>query len=307
MQQQITDVLALSQQVSGDKMATWSDEKRREFVDLFTSRVRVSQYILARTASIVIAKAADRHFISSKHSNALEIGQYGSSTDISRYYDVVSDSPGYCRNSSLVGGRATSELESIADERAETILSNLPSLKAAVQILSPDIAKAIEKRDQILMQGKDLVDQVHGLSDELDLDDFDQKTTIAEFRKSLKERRTKKRKLMLEIDELGKEGEELNTKINKFLYAGLPGLSDAVVSVVKEYVEQITAFSTMSRRVGEQVQYGDSTAAVTLLSTFEKDEVSVSEDIAVKFGAAMEALKLAGAKGTKKPRALKGK
>jgi hypothetical protein len=99
--------------------------------------------------------------------------------------------------------------------------------------------------------------------------------------------------LIAKLDEIGKEGQSLDSRINKFLYNGLPGLSDAVIRVVIEYIERYTGFSALNRRVAEQVKFGDSEAAMEMLRTFEKDEVKVSSDIQGQFDAALDALKVA--------------
>jgi hypothetical protein len=103
--------------------------------------------------------------------------------------------------------------------------------------------------------------------------------------------------LLTKLDDIGDEGRTLDSKINKFLYDGLPGLSDAVIKVVKEYAERAAGFSALNRRVAEQVQFGDSEAAMEMLKTFEKDEVRISGDVKMQFDKAMEALRLAGKKG----------
>ena len=59
----------------------------------------------------------------------------------------------------------------------------------------------------------------------------------------------------------------MDTGIRAFLYHGLPGLFDAVVKVVNDYMERATAFSALNRRVGEQVQFCDSEAALEMLAT----------------------------------------
>jgi hypothetical protein len=48
----------------------------------------------------------------------------------------------------------------------------------------------------------------------------------------------------------------------------------------------------MGRRVSEHVKFGNSQAAVELLRTFEKDEVTISEDVAARFRTALEQLKV---------------
>jgi hypothetical protein len=64
--------------------------------------------------------------------------------------------------------------------------------------------------------------------------------------------------------------------------------------LILDHFEKANAFSNMSRRVCEKVQFGDSEAALELLQTFEKDEVTIREDVRVQFDRALSTLKLAG-------------
>ena len=60
-----------------------------------------------------------------------------------------------------------------------------------------------------------------------------------------------------------------------------------------EKINTVSALPQMMRRVSETVLFGDSAGALTMLQTFEKDEVKLEGDIADKFKAAMEKLKSA--------------
>lgn len=51
------DTTALMKQVESDAMTTWSDERRKEFVDTFDKRSRVSQFLLIRTADKMAERA----------------------------------------------------------------------------------------------------------------------------------------------------------------------------------------------------------------------------------------------------------
>jgi hypothetical protein len=157
----------------------------------------------------------------------------------------------------------------------------------------------IEKREQLLKQGKDLVEEANELSGALDIDDFPDTMTLAKFKAEVKVREEKRHAILAKMDEVGQEGQGLDRKINKFLFAGLPGLSQAVVDVVNNLYERASALSILQRRVTEQVQFGDSNAALSILANFEKDEVMVSDEIKSKFDAAIEALKKAGQKAPK--------
>jgi hypothetical protein len=302
--QQAVEVMSLTKELTGDALASWSDAKRKEFVDAFGKRTRVAQYILVSTANIVWNKAYERQFVSNKHQGALENSKIQGKEGL---YDYSGGSYRYSGSSCsyLVGDRDVKELDAIAKERAEAILESLPPLKKAVEYISPEISKLIEKRDGLIEKGKELFERTKDLSGSLDMDDFPGTMTLAEFQAAAKERDKKRRDLCAKMDDVGKEGLALDKQINKFLYAGLPGLSDAVVNVVNSLYEKALSFSALHRRVTEQVQFGDSEAALQILSSFEKDEVTVSDNIKAQFDRAVEALKNAARK--QRPKTLKGK
>jgi hypothetical protein len=300
--QEANNVLALSSQLTQDALVSWSDEKRKDFVKTFDERVRVAQFILLDTAAKVVAKATDKQFISGKHTRGLEPFEHLLAPLIDGWKSTGRPSYYYGTNN-CVGGRPTTELNKIAGERADLVLENLPALKDAVRIISPEISKMIEQREGLFEQGKKVMAQSEEVSGSLDMDDFPVSMTLGAFKTMVKDRENKRKKLLEKLSEIGEEGQALDRKINKFLYAGLPGLSDAVMKVVKDHIERAAAFSTMNRRVGEQVQYGDSKSALELLKGFEQDEVTVSDEIKAQFDNALKTLKLAGT--TKKVKALK--
>jgi hypothetical protein len=104
---------------------------------------------------------------------------------------------------------------------------------------------------------------------------------------------------------MGQTGIELDNQINKALYLGLPGLSDAVIKVVADHLERAVAFDQTTRRVTEKVLFGDSEAAMELLKGFERDEVTVSDNIKAEFSAAMLKLGIAAGKKTRQLKAKK--
>ncbi len=288
-----SEITALTQQLTGDALATWSDEKRKDFTNTFAARVNVARYILVKTASIVAERATNRHFISDKHEKQLPDNFLYPPTEL---YDSGKDQWGYATHANAVGGRPCSELDEIATERAEAILNNLPLLNVAVRIISPEISKLIEKRDKLLAKGKELLKKTEDLSGPMDMDDLDQGMSIGAFRALVKDRDKKRVALLNQMDEVGAEGQVLSVRVNRFLYEGLPGLSDAVIKVICDLVDRSTAFSAMNRRVLEQVQFGDSEAALDMLKSFEKDEATISSDIKEQFDQALETLKVAAKK-----------
>lgn len=285
------EINALALQLSTDNLATWSDEKRKSFTETFDARVRVARYLLYRTAIYVAQKAKEKHFISDKHDRQFP-NHWQSIPD-----ELYDRKPGSYYHENAVGGRDLQELEVIARERADEIIKQLPGLTDAVRILSPEVGQMIEKRSKLLAKGKQLLEEAEGLAGSLDMDDLDQEMTIAAFRAMVKDREKKRASLLSKLDDVGEEGRALDSRINKFLYDGLPGLSDAVIKVIKDYLDRSLGFSAMNRRVAEQVQFGDSEAAMEMLKTFEKDEATISSDIKAQFDQALDELKVAAKKG----------
>lgn len=200
------------------------------------------------------------------------------------------------------------ELDEVSKERAKLILSQLPTLKQAVTYIDKETAKNIDARDKLLKKGELLKKKLEDLSEPLKMSDVDDNMTVGVFKKEIKTRARDRKRVFSRMEELGKDGCELEDKINKALYAGLPGLSDAVVKVAKDYLERAKAMEQMSRRVGEQVLFGDSEAAMGLLKGFEADELELEGNIKTEFANAMDALKNAGKKArlsTSKKKAVK--
>jgi len=277
---------ALMAQAEAQGITTWSEEKKKDFVGIFGQRSKCAQYILIKTALIVLERAQSRRFISRKHRDELDPVTVN-------YLVETSYASGY---TAKVGGRDVNDLNKIAEERAEAILKELPPLKQAVQVINTDIAKKIGEREALLKKAKDLKSKLEELNNVISMADVDQKMTVGDFREMVKDRERKRRALALALSEVGEKGCELDTAINKALYEGLPGLSDAVISVVVSYIDRSKALDTVSRRVEERVLFGDSDAALELLKGFEKDELEVEGSIKDEFRAALEKLNVAGKK-----------
>ncbi len=272
---------ALVAQTGGGTMALWSEEKKKDFVKTFQNRAVSARFILWHTAYRIQYLARERHYISQKHAGQIE-------ATICPAAD-----PDHSGN---VGGRSNQELTKLAYERAEKILSELPAIKEAVKVIRPDVAKWMDERDSLLKKGQKLAEQLEEVSGEVSLADVDQKMSIGEFRKNMKDRAKTKRKLVAELDEIGREGTLLDSQINKALYAGLPGVTDAVLKVINQHYERVTAFEQTGRRVEEKVLFGDSAQALSILQHFEQDEVHVSDEIRAEFKTALGTLQLAGKK-----------
>lgn len=279
----ITDLVPTA--VAGtEEMETWSDEKKADFVKTFERRSVASRVILELTAQAITSTASRRKFISTKHVNQIE-----RSNTVPRHC-------GYYNEFEKETGRTYEDLNKIAQEQADTVLKGLPPLKKAVQIIDPVTAKKIDQRDKLIVKGKKIRDELVSLAEPIKMAEIDQSMSVGEFRKLVKDREKRQRTLVLQLEDVAKEGNELENAINKALYAGLPGLSDAVVKAIQDCYERSSALDATTRRVAEQVKFGDSAAAMDILRRFEKDEAEVSDEIKVEFQEALKKLKLAGTK-----------
>jgi len=279
-----------------EQMATWSDEKKADFVKTFEKRSYAARLILEMTAEAMMDTASSRKFISDKH-----VGQI-------RKANTVTHSCGYYRDVEEETGRTHQDLYGVAQEQAKAVLDGLPPLKKAVQIIDPDTAKKIDERDKLIAKGKKLRDELVTLAEPIEMAELDQNMTVGEFRKMVKDREKRQKRIVDQLEEIAKEGNQLENAINKALYQGLPGLSDAVVKAINDCYERSSALDATTRRVAEQVKFGDSDAAMTILQRFEKDEAEVSTDIKAEFQGALKALKLAATRKRKTAKKLpKGK
>lgn len=284
-------------------IATWTDHRRDDFCKTFADRVRVSRYILECVAESVQREALKRRFIGEKNLKAIKTPSH----DVSYLCDMYSDSAHWRNNrdSSICAGRPTSQLREIANERAKAILDNLPTLSTAVQIINPELAKKIDRRDALTKKGQELTDQLLEASEAIVMSELDQGMTVGAFLEMVRQRDKLRAGIHTELAEVSEEGRELEIAIAKALYSGLPGLSDAVIKVINDHYARSNALDEITRRVTEQVKFGNSPEALEMLRRFEGDEVSVPDSIKDQFKAALEALKLSvGGKKVKAPKKL---
>lgn len=274
------DPIALLKQT--DTMATWSEDKRKEFVQLFENRTRIALILCKMTASKIANMASARHFISGFHLAKI-YRSHGWSPDAEYKYQ-------YSHNIECCG-RNYDEIARIADERAKSLLAELPPLKKAVQVIDPDTADMLNDIDRLTKKAEKAKGELESLPRQIDMADVDQKMSVEEFRKEITALIKKRKRLLETMNEAGAEAQVLEISVAKRLYKGFPGLSDAVMDVIIAHVERAVALDQMQRRVGEQVMFGDSDAATGLLSQFEKDEAEVSEGLKAKLNASMAALK----------------
>jgi len=280
-----------------DSMSTWSDAKKNEFAELFEKRTRIALYLCEITVSKLANMAKARHFISDYHLTKLQRSH--SWAPVPEYMYSYAHEIQDC-------GRDPEEILHLADQRAKTLLAELPPLKQAVRVIDAETAKKIEKIERLKAKAEGLQEELEQLPAQIDMaDDEYQDMKVSEFRAEVQKLFDTRNKLVKDMNKAGTEAHDLEIAVSKALYKGLPGLSDAVIDVIKVHLERKTALDQMQRRVTEQVKFGDSEAATDLLAQFEKDEVAVSDELKTKLNAAMASLKASVKALPKKPRAKK--
>ena len=306
---------ALIKQIEYGEIALWSDDRRKEFRATFDDRARVSRFLLMATASRVVDLAMGRMYMSERHAGKVFAESRGRSFPVDSVYlrfdykfladKAIVERPinygGNYENTNMqmIGKRAYSELLSIATERASAILDELPPVKKALEFVDKETARRIEKRDALLEKGQKLIEELEAMPRVVNLRTLEESMTVGEVLQNIRDINKKRNLLAENIEEIGKNGQALDVQIHTALYKGVPGITEAVIEVAVQHIEQATALDALSRRVGEKVMFGDSEAAMQLLATFEKDEQTVSATIKAKFDAALEKLKLAVKKGKK--------
>lgn len=289
---------------SSDAMMTWSENKKGDFCNVFEARAQASAYILVTTADKLLEKTHRLQFIGQKaYEKARK--ERGSTAF---YMGKEADKYGYYKNPTIVGGRGVDDLNNLAEERADQVFRNLPPLKQAVQVIKPDVAVKIDEMEKLKAKldkyTSDL--ETKEYSTNLRLSQMDQSMTIGDFRTLVKEKIKKRNDLVEKINETATLVSEMEEFIAKELYAGIPELSDAIIAVAIQHYERARGLETMTRRVQEQVKFGDSAAATTLVKRFETDESEVSDTIKSEFAKALEKLNLSGKQVKKALKAKKG-
>lgn len=295
----------LAQVEQNTEIANWSEARQNEFVTAFNQRSRVTRYILLVTAEKIWATASRRHFISAKHYRAIVKDLVPGRQAYSYHHENFAElkqglyDTKVFRYQGQVGGREAAGLDLIAEQRAKQVLANLPPLAKAVAVVDIETSRKIDRKTKLEAEGETLRVDLEELCGTISMSEQDPKMTIGAFLAMVNAREEQRQKLIKRMNALAVEGQRLESEISKALFAGLPGLSEAVVTVIRNHVEQALAFDATSRRVEEQVKFGNSTAAVELLRHFEKDEVSVSDEVKAQFEAALEKLKVAAKKKPK--------
>jgi len=143
-------------------IASWSEDKKKDFATTFTSRVNSARYIAFKTAQIIQQKALSRHYISLKHNRTIkdQYMGYGHHLD-----------------------RSIPNLEEVAAERAELLIKTLPSLKQVVAIVDPETSKKIARRDILLAKANTLKEKLGEIGEAVILSELDPLMTIEALRK----------------------------------------------------------------------------------------------------------------------------
>ena len=299
LETETTAMIHQATQLGQDAMALWSDDRRKEFCNTFDARARAARYILTMTGYYIVEKAKKSHIAGAHASGELITDNRQDGVSGIRH-DTYTVHYGTEYGNKIIGGRSTEDLNAIASERADAILSDLPGVRKAMSILQPEVVKMIDRRDALKKKGQEYLNSLNEISQPVALSEVDQNMTVASFRKFAKEREKNRKDLVSKLNEVGEEGTELDNLINKKLYKGVPGLHEAVVKTANTHLEKSKMFEEMTRRVTEKVMFGDSEAAKDLLHHFEKDEVSISDTVRSELRAAVQKLLGTTPKKTKK-------
>ncbi len=283
LEESTTSILATVNAASG--MAAWTDEKRKEYSKLFGDRSEVAQYILVATAAKIWAKASRIGYVSGKHNRSL-VSKANSSLVSAEWATVQF-------NMRLPhGDRKQEDLLKIADDRADEILRDLPPIRKAMSVISPELAAIAERIDAIEAEGTRITERLEELTEPIVARTYDRKMPLGDFLDMIDKRESDRLAALVRLKKITEEGGQLKTSLAKGLYAGVPGLTEAVVDVVAQHVQRSTALSEVTRRVDERVRFGDCPEAIQLLSQFEKDEAAIPTDLKKKITAACAALQL---------------
>lgn len=258
-------------------IAVWSETKKKDFVETFKQRIGRSLVILYEIAQELETIALKRKYISGKHQRGIKRYNYD-------YRKYGSHDYGY--------GSVNSEISRIAKEKVGMILENLPSLKKALQVIDTETVKLLEEQEESQTKLEALKEKLDDLSEPVDMALLDQKMTIAQFRKYIETLAANKDKIIAEITALGRKLQSVTDSINTRLYAGIPGISEAVIKVINDYYERMPAMEQMERRISETVMFGDSPEAIEILKHFEQDEVILAGNIKQEFDKALAVLKV---------------
>jgi len=270
-----TKTLATIETAETGAMANWSEQKRNDFTEVYAKRTATAQCLLAMTAAIVTDQALNRHYIGQKHVRKLE-----------KNYPCGKNEFQYAKEA----GRDRNELRKIAEDRAKALLKELPPLKTAVEVIDPETAAMIEELEKVTKEGQVWTDKLDELPTEVCLSEH-RDILVGEFLDNLEALENRRLKIKKRLAQCSKRARDLDITIAKNLYAGLPGIAEAVVKVLEAHYEKIIALGQLQRRVTEQVKFGDSDAALELLKGFEKDEAEVNDEMKGMMAGALTSLK----------------
>ena len=299
-----TNPFAIMTGESAAAMALWTDNKKKDYVGLFKQRANASMYILRNSAQQLAHRAKEKQFLGVPRFNKLvdECQGFAGEDEIKRCgYGGYSQQDLDLWKSTY--DRSQADLDAMVSERVTALLKQLPSLNAAMLILDAETHAKMIRRDELSKRGQELTDEFAEHSVDIRLSDVDQTMTIGGFRAYIKDIENKRRKILEELEENGKEGQVLERHINKALFKGLPGIGEEIENVVKELYQQSKDMGATARSVENTVLYGDCEAALAILESFKTDEKAVSTAIGKRFQNGLELLKLKLAKGSKKKKA----
>ena len=266
-----------------DAMASWDTARRQMFNQTLAQRAASNRAVLLGSAHKVLEAARSRRFISQ--------GQYAKAFETLPRFDLWRAHEGT--------GRTREDLASVIEERAKDIINQMPSLKEALRVMAPQLLKPLAEKEKLNAAAQRLYDAYAAKSRPLKMSELDQSMTLAQFRALVVKTEKERDALLKRLNDVSEKLHAIEKTVAEALVKGVPQLSDEIVAAAQQQAKRAEELLVMSRRVGEQVMFGDSKAAQDILKEYEADEKKVSEDFKATFAAALEKLKLGKGRGRK--------
>ena len=266
-----------------EQMADWDTARRQAFVSTLHARAVNNATVLQLTAQKILSAAHSRRFISNAQfcaeNNPRANSTYGLSEEQRRTHE---------------------ELDNLAEERAQDIINQLPSLKDALRVMAPELLAPMAQKERLTEAAENLYRKLDELSQPIDIADMDQAMTLGAFQAHLTSVDKARKQLVAKLDETAEKVVAIERQIAKALVRGVPEISTAILEAAKAQTDRATQLGVLSRRMGEQVMFGDSTLAMNVLKQFEADERELSTEFKSMFASALTRLKLTTPKKAKK-------
>lgn len=252
--------------VESKDLTSWGDLKKQEFTRIFTNRAKRYADIMYLTAQYVYNEALEKSFI----------------PDV-QWWEYIGRGC-FCNHTNDFN-----EMEEIARARSRQILDELPALNKALEVIDPETSALVVQRDNLKSKIDELLKKLSSLSKTLTMSDYDD-MLVKDFRSMVRGIEESREDLASKINKIAPDLYELERKVGNRLRKGVPEISTSLLSLVDGLRERSKNVPNMIRRVEERVNFGDSEAAMSIFSSFEKDELELSDSAKESLKKSLEAL-----------------